>query len=346
MPRAGVNLQNSRDTKFMKNNPSRRDFMRKTLLGSAVAGGALGYGRIALAADETEALPTPMEFSSNKNGLGQGKIGNLSVSRILLGGNLLTHFTHSRDLKYVYNLCAHYNTDEKIMETMQLAEQNGVNTLVIHTKPEAMVVLGRYRKERGGKMQYFICPTTQVDKDPVGYATEIKRLRDMGAEAAYLWGVTADRLVEEGKIDAIAEAVEIAHKHGMLSGVGAHDLRVIQACEEHKIPADFYIKTFHHHDYATAPRPDEIKGITEEVPGYWCKSPQETIDVMSKVEKPWIAFKVMAAGAIPPENALQYVFDNGADFSLMGMFDFEIAEDVAIARKVLAKVNRTRPWRA
>ena len=47
-----------------------------------------------------------------------GKIGKLKVSRMLLGGNLLTHFTHSRDLKYVYNLAAHYNTDEKIMETL------------------------------------------------------------------------------------------------------------------------------------------------------------------------------------------------------------------------------------
>ncbi len=330
----------------MKSMPSRREFVKQSLLGSAVAGGALGYGRVALAADETEALPTAMEFTVNKNGLGQGKIGNLSVSRILLGGNLLTHFTHSRDLKYVYDLCAHYNTDEKIMETMALAEQNGVNTLVIHTKPEAMVILGRYRKERGGKMQFIICPTTQVDRDPAGYTTEVKRLLDMGTEAVYLWGVTADRLVSEGKIDAIAEAVEIGHKHGMLSGVGAHDLRVVQACEEHKIPVDFYIKTFHHHNYPTAPRPDEIKGITEEVPGYWCKNPQDVIDVMSKVEKPWIAFKVMAAGAIPPEDAFQYVFDNGADFSLAGMFDFEIAEDVAIARKVLAKVNRTRPWRS
>jgi len=330
----------------VKNTPSRREFVKQSLLGSAVLGGSAGYGRMALAADETEALPVPLEFSANKDGLGRGKIGDLSVSRILLGGNLLTHFTHSRDLKYVYDLCAHYNTDEKIMDTMALAEQNGVNTLVIHTKPEAMVVLARYRKERGGKIQWIICPTAQVDKDPVGYATEIKRLQDMGTEAAYLWGVSADRLVDEGKTDAIAEAVDIAHRHGMLSGVGAHDLRVIQACEEHKIPADFYIKTFHHHNYPTAPRPDEIKGITAEVPGYWCKNPQEVIDVMAKVEKPWIAFKVMAAGAIPPEDAFQYVFDNGADFSLAGMFDFEIAEDVAIARKVLAKANRTRPWRA
>ena len=38
----------------------------------------------------------------------------------------------------------------------------------------------------------------------------------------------------------------------------------------------------------------------------------------------------MAAGAIPPADAFKYVFTNGADHSLVGMFDFEIAQDVAL----------------
>jgi len=68
---------------------------------------------------------------------------------------------------------------------------------------------------------------------------------------------------------------------------------------------------------------------------------------MKTVQKPWIAFKVMAAGAIPPREAFQYVFENGADFSLAGMFDFEIAEDVQTACDVLAKLpQRSRAWKA
>ena len=43
-------------------------------------------------------------------------------------------------------------------------------------------------------------------------------------------------------------------------------------------------------------------------------------------------------------DAFQYVFTNGADHSLAGMFDFEIAEDAKIAREALAGVQRERPW--
>jgi hypothetical protein len=66
---------------------------------------------------------------------------------------------------------------------------------------------------------------------------------------------------------------------------------------------------------------------------------------METVAKPWIAFKVMAAGAIPPQMAFAHAFRQGADFIVAGMFDFQIEQDVKIAIEVLRKTDsRKRPW--
>ncbi|HUU10179.1 MAG TPA: hypothetical protein VM431_06510 [Phycisphaerae bacterium] len=316
---------------------NRRAFLKGSLIASA--GGALAMGATGGRTSAEEAKP-PADT------LPQGKIGTMAVSRILLGGNLLTHFTHSRDLRYVYNLAAHYNTEEKILQTLAVAEQHGINTMSVHNPPGIVNILKKHRKERGGKIQWIICPTANATAGMEDYIKQVGQLVDDGSDAIYVWGVRADQLIAEGKIDLLAKAVEIAKAHGVPSGVGAHDLRVVLECEKNKIPADFYIKTFHHHNYPSAPRPEQVKGPYNEVPGYWCSDPKATAEAMKNVQKPWIAFKVMAAGAIPPKDAFQYVFENGADHVLAGMFDFEIAEDVGIAKKVLASVKRQRPWQS
>jgi hypothetical protein len=326
----------------MSSQVNRRSFMKHSL--AASAGGVLAASSTRAAqSGKTEVKVEP----GSKAAMPMGKIGNLQVSRMLLGGNLLTHYTHSRDLKYVYNLCAHYNTEEKIHETMALAEAHGINTLSIHNPPGIVSMLKRYRQRYGGKIQWIICPIAEFTDDMKAYRDMAQELVDEGTEALYVWGVRSDPYCAQGKMDLMRKAVEIGKDLGVPSGVGAHDLNAIVQCEKHNIPADFYIKTFHHHKYPSAPRPEQLKNAYCEVPGYWCRDPEETIEVMKNVTKPWISFKVMAAGAIPPADAFKYVFENGADHTLAGMFDFEIAEDTKILNETLSNLKgRARPWRS
>jgi hypothetical protein len=66
---------------------------------------------------------------------------------------------------------------------------------------------------------------------------------------------------------------------------------------------------------------------------------------MKGVQKPWIAFKVLAAGAILPKDGFRYAFENGADFICVGMFDFQVVENVNTLNEILGSLKeRERGW--
>jgi len=66
---------------------------------------------------------------------------------------------------------------------------------------------------------------------------------------------------------------------------------------------------------------------------------------MKDLKEPWIAYKILAAGAIDPKIGFKHAFENGADFICVGMYDFQIVDDVNLAVAILNRgVARARPW--
>jgi hypothetical protein len=172
------------------------------------------------------------------------------------------------------------------------------------------------------------------------------------AVGAYIQGNVSDVLVKDGQIDLLGRVLQCIKDAGVVAGIGAHDLQVPIACEKAGLKPDFYLKTLHSPNYwSFNPRgekwePFHVGGKLDH-DNVWCTQPQETVEFMRNVTIPWIAFKVLAAGAIPPQAAFQYAYENGADFICAGMFDFQVREDVIVARKILsANPTRQRPWRA
>jgi len=265
-----------------------------------------------------------------------GTIGDLTLSRMILGGNVLSRVTHSRDLRYVKNLADHYNTPERILATMRLAEEHGINKIVLHVvKP--MLDVYKEHKQRGGTLQLIMFPVAPIKEDMVEFTQACQEAVDAGAGALYLWGNRSEELLDT-QPELIKKAVNTMRSFGVPVGVAAHQLRVVESCEQEKIKNDFYVKTFHHLNYPSAKLNYD---------SCWCDDPEKHIEVFSRIGKPWIAYKVMAAGAIPPKNALNYAFSNGADFVFFGMFDFEIDEDTRLLNEVLAQdnvKNRPRKW--
>jgi hypothetical protein len=321
---------------------SRRDFLHQ----SFAAGGAALAG----AAAQAGAAEASAEAPQVKSGaVPWGTIGKARISRLLLGGNLISGCMHARDLKYVNALFRAYATEEKILQTLKVAEECGVNT-VFETGGN---FVERYNRQYGGHMQFIPHIEVKPDQSAASLADHIKAQVDTGAVALYVWGVAADTLIKAGAVAQLARAVELAKRHDLPVGVGGHSLQVPVACEKHGVPCDFYVKTLHSDDYPSA-TPKELRkefiwldGGKGWYDNMWCINPEETIEFMKTVTKPWIAFKVLAAGAFLPYQGFQYAFKNGADFIAVGMLDFQIKADAElVAQLVRRHQRRERPWRA
>jgi hypothetical protein len=313
---------------------------RRGFIGSSVAALAASS---ALAANTPAPQGPPQAVPPGKQGMPYGMLGKTKLSRMFLGGNLVTGCMHCRDLKYVNELFRHYVTEEKLWQTFRLAEENGIN-LVFES---GLGYVRHYNEKMGGHLQ--VIPS--VNPENSNLKDTIKALVDTGAvPAIYAWGVATDGLVKTGRIGLVAKAVELIKDQGLPAGVGGHSLHVPMECEKAKVPNDFYVKTFHRDDYPTATKP-ELRNEWMSGPGYfdnmWCSSPKETAEFMASVKKIWIAFKVLAAGAVEPKRGFPYAFRNGADFIAVGMFDFQIKENCETLKLAVQRnLKRARPWYA
>jgi hypothetical protein len=333
----------------------RRTFLNKTLLGAAGVGAAYGLEeKILLAAVEDGSAQTERPKPSiDPKRMPYAKVGKISISRIVIGGNLIGGWAHGRDLIYLSRLFKSYNTDEKVFETLEMAEQCGINTIQID--PACFGVIQKYVRERKSKIQTMVCMTPDADESKM--RTQIKGLIDKGATMLYTHGGVTDPLARDGRIDVLAKALDLIHQQNVPAGIGGHSLEVPIACEKAKLPVDYYVKTLHMDRYWSATPKENRKefcwcmGESPDHDEYhdnmFCLDAEKTAEFMGTVEKPWVAFKVMAAGAIHPRMGFSHAFRNGADIILAGMFDFQVEEDVKIAIEAVEKTqNRKRPWRA
>ncbi len=288
---------------------------------------------------ETDAITTAtiktFDFTSLKDlkaKIPHAQIAGQDFSRVILGGNLIGGWAHARDLIYVSKLVKAYFHDEKVFATFLLAEKCGINTFL--TNPILSRIINEYWRRKIGEIKFI------SDCGGENLTDGVLMSVDNGATACYVHGGIADDLVKQGKVEEIGKALDLIRKNGLPAGIGGHKLETIKACVDFGLKPDFWMKTFHHTNYWSATREDEHDNI-------WCTDPEETKQYMKTIKEPWIAFKTLAAGAIHPDVGFRYAFENGADFICVGMYDFQIVDDVNMAVEVLnSDLKRERPWMA
>jgi hypothetical protein len=288
---------------------NRREFLEGTLTVSAGLAVA-SQGRSATGAEST---------TKAVSSLPKRKLGKHEVSRLIIGANPFTGYPHAQPLKYAKELFAAYFTDEKIIETLTISHNHGIDTHVTLTDESCVKYLNRFGRETGTRLQWiaqshWFSPKPEGRKNALNY---IKLAADNGAIACFLHGASCDGMVRDKNLSQIEYYLDTIRKHGMLAGMAGHLNQTIDVPLKAGIKPDFIMKTLNTVGHASV-------------------DPEETIAMMAGIDIPWIAYKVLGAGRVDPEPGFRYAIEAGADFLNVGMFDFQVAEDAELVRKLVS----------
>ena len=184
---------------------------------------------------------------------------------------------------------------------------------------------------------------------------QVRLLVDQGATTLYTHGHFTDVCARDDDAETLGKALDVIRQEGLKAGIGGHSLKNIVLSEEQNLDPDYYVKTLHTDRYWSATPAENRKEFCWQLgpqpthddyhDNMYCLNPKETIEYMGGVKKPWVAFKILAAGSIPAKMGFSYAFRNGADFIIVGMFDFQVADNVALAAQVVAR-NQQRKGRS
>ncbi len=280
--------------------------------------------------------------------LPKGKIGKHEISRLIMGGNLIGGWAHARDLLYVSSLFKAYNNERKVFETLILGENAGINTINIGFPTNAL--MAKYKRNTGSKLKVISQVAPNMENGD--WYEQINQAIDHGADILQVQGNWCDWLVRDKKTEVIAAMLEKIRSQGYTAGLAAHTIDSLIYCEQQGLIPDYYMKAMHHDNYWSAhPRenriPFEVDGMKYADHNKFHDNifdlfPDRTVEFINRVKIPVMGFKILAAGAISPEDGIRYAFENGADFVCLGMFDFQVIQDINICLDVLADLSKRR----
>lgn len=227
----------------------------------------------------------------------QVKLGDIPVSRLILGGNPFggySHQTPERDEEMV-----NWYTMERVKQLYRLAEMSGVTTHIGRADNFIMRALREHWNEGGGMV--WICQTCPgVGSLELGVQNAINGR----AEACFLHGGEMDHRVAHGETREIFDAIAMIRDHGLVAGVAGHRTDTIRWAADH-LDLDFFMTCYYNpSDRSDAPaRDQEVEEVYDPADRF------AMCELIQQLPKPAIHYKVLAAGRHDPREAFEYVAD-------------------------------------
>jgi len=268
--------------------------------------------------------------------VGTVKIGNLAVSRMIVGGNPFSGFSHQTPAKD--DEMRHYFTSARIQETLRDAERLGINTHIGRADHHVMRCLLEYWDE-GGRIGWIAQTCPEVGTVTRGVDNAIRG----GAKGCFLHGGMMDYLFANRQLDEIPAAIAKIRQAGMPAGIAGHNPQVFQWAEGH-LDLDFYMCSYYNSAHRDK-NAEHISGMAE----WFDPTDRQTMAMLIQgLSRPVIHYKVMAAGRNDPKEALEFVARHlrPQDAVCVGVCPKDnprmLEEDLRLLEEGLSKVSEAR----
>lgn len=260
--------------------------------------------------------------------LPQVNLHGLSVSRLILGGNPFSgfsHQSHERDEEML-----DYYTTERLKETLRRAEAAGINTTIMRSDLHIHRLLREYYNE-GGHIQWI----AQVGGDS-GQQTVVRAIDvavTAGAKAIYIHGGHVDQAYADKDDTTLIEWLDHIRQRGLPAGVAGHASDAHLWADELGI-ADFHAVCFYNCGSLHRGGGDKFNR----------EDPPLAVAAIQKIRKPCIGYKILGAGRIEPHEAFSFAFANIKDTDMVnvgmhrGDNDNMVEDNVATVEGILGGV--------
>lgn len=264
--------------------------------------------------------------------LGAVRLGGLSVSRMIIGGNPFSGFAHQtpeRDIEM-----QRWYTMARIKEALRQAEKLGINAHIGRADNHIMRMLMEYWDE-GGKIRWIAQTCPGVGPIEVGIRTAIQGR----ASACYIHGGVMDNLFANGKLDEVPSAIRRIKDAGMPAGIACHNPAVL-GWAERNIDVDFYMCSY----YNPSDRSKNPASASGHGEVFLSEHRDRMVEVIAGLSRPAIHYKVLAAGRNDPREAFDFVAEHlrPQDAVCVGVYTKDKPDMLAEDIRLLADALRAR----
>ena len=221
-------------------------------------------------------------------------IGPLQISRLILGGNPFSGFSHQSPAED--EAMRHYYTATRIKAELARAERLGITTHIGRADHHIMRLLLEYWDE-GGDIQWMAQTCPELGPTMRG----VENARRGGAQACYVHGGRMDWLLANDETDEAVEAVAAIRSAGLPAGIAGHNPVVFDWAEAN-LDCDFYMCCYYNpSDRSTVAQhdPNRTEWFTEE-------ARQKMVARIATLRRPVIHYKIFAAGRNDPREAFAF----------------------------------------